>query len=50
MHTRKNNVVCMGCAWELGQPRRFCTGVCEEKSSLGREPPFGEDLSMEAEE
>jgi hypothetical protein len=25
-------------------------GVCEEKSQFGREPPFREDLSMEAEE
>jgi hypothetical protein len=24
----------------------FCTGVCEEKSSVGREPPLREDFSQ----
>jgi hypothetical protein len=32
----------------LGQPSPFCTGVCEERS-VGRELPFREDLSVEAE-
>jgi hypothetical protein len=33
----------------MWQPNQFCTGVCDEKS-VGRQPPFGEDLSEEAEE
>jgi hypothetical protein len=32
----------------LGQQSQFCWGVCEEKP-VEREPPFREDLSMEAE-
>jgi hypothetical protein len=33
---------------QLGQPRHFYMGACEEKSSVGREPPFREDLSLKA--
>jgi hypothetical protein len=33
-----------------GQSNQFCAEVCEEKCSVGRELPFKEDLSAEAEE
>jgi hypothetical protein len=28
----------------------FCVGVCEENGSVGREPPFSEEMNAEAEE
>jgi hypothetical protein len=34
---------------QLGQPSELYKGV-RRKGSVGREPPFGEDLSAEAEE
>jgi hypothetical protein len=34
----------------LGKPSQFCAGGCEEIGSIGRDPPFTEDLSAEAEE
>jgi hypothetical protein len=34
----------------LGHSSQFCTGGYEEKISVGREPPFRENLSAEAEE
>jgi hypothetical protein len=34
----------------LGQPSQFCTEVCEENSSIRREPTCREDLSEEADE
>jgi hypothetical protein len=35
---------------KAGQPSQFCAVACEEKSSMGRETPSREDLSLQAEE